>query len=200
MMKPALVSIIDSLNVDSIPADRKALLQSLIEYLKEKIALKHKVNVSFVCTHNSRRSQFSQLWSKVIATYYGIEMNSFSGGLEITSCNERTITSMKRMSFDIKNSGGENPKYEVNYHTGKAPLTLFSKKYDDITNPKKGFAAIMTCDHADENCPFIRGAEKRLPIRFEDPKAFDDSQKEAKIYDERSVQIATEMKYVFINL
>lgn len=200
MIKPALVSIIDSLNVDLISADRKALLQPLIEYLREKIALKHKVNLNFICTHNSRRSQFSQLWAKVIATNCGIEMNSFSGGLEITSCNERTINSMKRMGFNIKNSGGENPKYEVNYHTGKTPLSLFSKKYDDVTNPEKGFAAIMTCDHAGENCPFIPGAEKKLPIGFEDPKVFDDSRKEAKIYDERSLQIATEMKYVFINL
>ena len=33
MMKPALVSIIDSLSVDSIPEDRKILLQSLIDYI-----------------------------------------------------------------------------------------------------------------------------------------------------------------------
>ena len=200
MMKPALISIIDSLTDDSISEDRKILLQSLIEYLTEKIALKHDVNLNFICTHNSRRSQFSQLWAKVIATHYSVEINSFSGGLETSACDERTIASMKRMMFDIKNSGGENPKYEVRYHTKKAPLILFSKKHDDVTNPEKGFAAIMTCDHADENCPFIPGAEKRLPIRFEDPKAFDNSPKEAKIYDERSIQIATEMKYIFANI
>ena len=200
MTKPALVSFINSLTAESIPEDRKILLQSLIDYITEKIALKQDVNLNFICTHNSRRSQFSQLWAKVIAIHYGVEINSFSGGVEITACNERTIASIERMGFEIKNFGGENPKYSISYHAEKAPLILFSKKYEDVPNPEKGFTAIMTCDHADENCPFIPGAEKRLHIRFEDPKAFDDSPKEAKIYDERSLQIATEMKYVFINL
>jgi arsenate reductase len=55
----------------------------------------------------------------------------------------------------------------------------------------------MTCDHADENCPFIPGAEKRFPLRFEDPKAFDDSPQEKKMYSERSHQIAAELFYLF---
>ena len=75
MIKPALISIIDSLTFDSIPEDRKILLQSLIDYITEKIALKHDVNLKFICTHNSRRSQFSQLWAKVIATHYSVEIN-----------------------------------------------------------------------------------------------------------------------------
>ncbi len=55
----------------------------------------------------------------------------------------------------------------------------------------------MTCTHADENCPFIHGAEKRISLPYEDPKAYDNTADEAKMYDERSIQIATEMKYVF---
>jgi arsenate reductase len=45
----------------------------------------------------------------------------------------------------------------------------FSKKYDDEFNPKSEFAAIMTCSQADGGCPFIAGAEKRIPITYEDP-------------------------------
>jgi arsenate reductase (thioredoxin) len=55
----------------------------------------------------------------------------------------------------------------------------------------------MTCSHADENCPFIPGAEKRIAVRYEDPKAFDDTPEEAHRYDERSLQVASEMFYVF---
>jgi len=55
----------------------------------------------------------------------------------------------------------------------------------------------MTCSHADENCPFIPGAEARIPVRYEDPKAFDDTPEEAAQYDARSKQIASEMFYVF---
>ena len=55
----------------------------------------------------------------------------------------------------------------------------------------------MTCSQADGGCPFIAGAEKRIPITYEDPKAFDDSPLEEAKYDERSLQIASEMFYVF---
>ena len=55
----------------------------------------------------------------------------------------------------------------------------------------------MTCAHADKNCPFIAGALARIPVRYEDPKAFDDTPLQLEKYKERSIQIATEMKYVF---
>ena len=55
----------------------------------------------------------------------------------------------------------------------------------------------MTCSHADENCPFIAGALQRIPVRYEDPKAFDNTPIQLEKYEERSFQIATEMKYVF---
>ena len=71
----------------------------------------------------------------------------------------------------------------------------FSKVFDDSENQKGRYAAIMTCSHADDNCPFIPDAEVRLPIRYEDPKAFDDTAKEAEMYDTRSKQIATEQFY-----
>ena len=33
----------------------------------------------------------------------------------------------------------------------------------------------MTCSDADENCPHIPKAEKRIPLRYEDPKSYDDT-------------------------
>jgi arsenate reductase len=58
----------------------------------------------------------------------------------------------------------------------------------------------MTCSHVDKNCPFIPGSDKRIALPYEDPKAADDTPKEAETYDERSLQIAAEMKYVFCDL
>ncbi|HAB89337.1 MAG TPA: hypothetical protein DCF84_02285 [Bacteroidetes bacterium] len=46
---------------------------------------------------------------------------------------------------------------------------------DDLINPSENFVAVMTCDHADENCSTIFGTERRIPIRYEDPKAFDNN-------------------------
>lgn len=55
----------------------------------------------------------------------------------------------------------------------------------------------MTCSQADGGCPFIAGAEKRIPITFEDPKISDNTAQESQVYAERSLQIASEMFYVF---
>ena len=55
----------------------------------------------------------------------------------------------------------------------------------------------MTCSQADEACPFIAGAEKRIPITYDDPKVFDNTPQQFEKYQERSAQIATEMFYVF---
>ena len=55
----------------------------------------------------------------------------------------------------------------------------------------------MTCSQADVGCPFIAGAEKRIPVTYEDPKAFDNTEIQNEKYRERSLQIAAEMFYVF---
>mgnify|MGYP001440300592 FL=1 len=196
-MFSSISSLITRIDNSTISDQRKELLKPLKEYLSSKIKQKSVVNLNFICTHNSRRSQLSEVWAKIIGDFYGLNINTFSGGIEITSCNERTINSLSRLGFKIKNLGGENPHYEIKYADNKTPITLFSKLYDDPANPKTGFAAVMSCSHADENCPFIPGAEKRISLPYEDPKAYDNTADEAKIYDERSIQIATEMKYVF---
>ena len=196
-MFSSISSIITRIDNSTISDQRKELLKPLKEYLSSKIKQKSVVNLNFICTHNSRRSQISEVWAKIIGDFYGLNINTFSGGIEITTCNERTINSLSRLGFKIKNLGGENPHYEIKYADNKTPITLFSKLYDDPANPKTGFTAVMSCSHADENCPFIPGAEKRISLPYEDPKAYDNTADEAKIYDERSIQIATEMKYVF---
>ena len=170
------------------------------EYLILKTQQKVIPQLNFICTHNSRRSQLSQVWANVFADFYGYNVNCFSGGTEITACNERTIASFERMGFTLLNPGGENPHYELSYHENKTPIVLFSKIYNDFPNHKNNFAAVMTCSHADKNCPFIPGSDKRIALPYEDPKAADDTPKEAETYDERSLQIAAEMKYVFCDL
>jgi len=92
---------------------------------------------------------------------------------------------------------GNNPVYFVFYSEEEEPIVTFSKVYYDTINATKDFAAVMTCDHADENCPFIPGAKKRFPLRYEDPKAFDDSSQEEQMYTERSHQIGAELFFLF---
>ena len=66
-----------------------------------------------------------------------------------------------------------NKKYEVFFSNIEKPINTFSKVYDHKVNPVTNFAVVMTCSHADENCPFIPGAEKRISVMYEDPKLFD---------------------------
>ncbi len=197
MLYSALAKTIENLDFNLIPNERKALLLPLINYIKEKVSNKEEINLNFICTHNSRRSQFSQLWAQTAAYYYGINANCFSGGVEVTAFNERAVASIERVGFQVSSQGKENPNYTVSFAEEAQPLIMLSKLFDDSTSPLSNFAAIMTCSHADENCPFIPGAEARIPLLYEDPKAFDGTNQEAKMYNKRSLQIANELFFVF---
>jgi len=184
----------------SISEERKDILQELINFIQAKIEKGEPVLLNFICTHNSRRSQFSQIWAQAIADMMGVAIFSYSGGVEVTAFNERGIASVKRAGFKVSQEGEENPRVALKYADEADPIIAFSKRYDDQHNPREGFAAVMTCSHADENCPYISGAKARIPVRYEDPKAFDGTDQEAEKYDERSLQIASEMIYVFSNI
>lgn len=194
---PQLAASIERAKNLPIPEERTEVLQVLIDYVQKKVDQNQEISLNFICTHNSRRSQFSQIWGKVAAAYHGIEINSFSGGVEVTAFNERAVASIERFGFKVSKEGEGNPKYFVSYAHDENPIVAFSKVYDDPANAPAHFAAVMTCSHADENCPFIPGAEARIAVRYQDPKAFDGTPLEAEKYDERSLQIASEMLYVF---
>ena len=181
----------------NIPSSRKLLLTEITDYIKSKIDNNQEINLNFICTHNSRRSQLSQVWAKVASVYYGIEINSYSGGVQVTAFDERAIDSLVRSGFSILSENSINPKFEISYLENENPIIAFSKIFDDDFNKADYFAAIMTCSDADENCPHIAKAEKRIPLRYDDPKSHDDTLIESEKYDERSLQIASEMFYVF---
>ena len=180
-----------------ITQERREILQVLIDYIQLKKTNDEVINLNFICTHNSRRSQFAQVWAAVAAHAFGIKITSLSGGVEVTAFNERAVDSLKRFGFILSSNNTSNPVYELEYALNTEPLKMFSKLFDDEVNQKEKFAAVMTCDHADENCPVIPGTEERISINYTDPKEFDDTPMEAKMYDERSAQIASEMFFVF---
>lgn len=194
---PELETTIRALPTGSIPAERKEALQELTGYIHKKINSGQAVKLNFICTHNSRRSQFAQIWAQTAAACYGIDAFCHSGGVEVTAFNKRAVDAIRRAGFNVEKQGEENPVYLVSYAAGIPPVKAFSKLFDDNENASSGFAAVMTCSHADENCPFIPGAEARIPVRYDDPKAFDDTPEETAKYDERCRQIAAEMFYVF---
>lgn len=190
---------INQFNFNSISEGRKELLHQLIDFVQKKVNKKEAVNLNFICTHNSRRSHLSQIWAQVAAANYTIpNVFCYSGGTEATAMFPMVGETLKNQGLVIKTiAETNNPIYAVQYSDNTHPIICFSKTFDYSFNPKSGFAAIMTCSSADKGCPFIAGAEKRIPLTFEDPKAFDNTPQQSEKYLERSIQIATEMFYVF---
>ena len=182
---------------EQIPSHRKEELKEFAEYVESKLTNSETAKLNFICTHNSRRSHLAQIWTSVAATHYNIDkIKTYSGGTEATAFNPRAVSALERAGFRIENPGGDNPQYKVQFDKSSDPLICFSKTFDDPFNPESGFAAIMTCSDADENCPFVPGAEFRKPITYRDPKESDGTDHEPETYDERCRQIASEMFYM----
>jgi len=190
---------ISGLDETSVSTARKNTLQLLIDYIQSKVDSKQDIYLNFICTHNSRRSHLSQVWAQVLAHYFNIKnVFCYSGGTEATALFPMAAKTLENTGFDIQTiADGSNPIYAIKYSDNEHPIIGYSKKFDSDFNPRSDFAAILTCSSADQDCPFIAGAEVRIPITFEDPKAFDHTPQQTKKYQERSLQIATDLKYVF---
>jgi arsenate reductase len=187
------------INLETISTDRKAVLQPLVDYIQQKVNQNKAVNLNFICTHNSRRSHLSQVWAQVASVYFDIpNVYCYSGGTEETALFPKVAETLENQGFQIfKIAETNNPIYAIKFDENEMPIIGFSKKYDNTFNHISNFAAILTCSQADEGCPFISGAEKRIPITYEDPKISDGTLQQTEVYKQRSIQIATEMMYIF---
>lgn len=198
-MNKTIQQVISELQLDQVSEERKTILKPLIEFIQQKVNSNSEVRLNFICTHNSRRSHLSQIWAQTMAVNFDIKnVKTYSGGTEATAMFHKVGETLINQGFHIQTIAAvNNPVYAIKFDDNSHPIIAFSKKYDDDFNPISNFAAIMTCSHADGNCPFIAGAEKRIPVTYEDPKLFDNTNQQAEKYAERSIQIATEMKYIF---
>lgn len=198
-MNATLTSTIDAILAMKINQGRKALLQPLIDYIQNKYRQQSDCNINFICTHNSRRSHLAQVWAQVAAAHYRIpRVYCYSGGTEETALFPKIAETLQQQGLDVHAlSGAPNPIYALKYDPNAAPIIGFSKKYDAPFNPQAGFAAVMTCSQADGGCPFIPGAETRIPVTFEDPKLSDGTPQQDDVYHNRSLEIAAELFYVF---
>ena len=186
-----------------ISMERQAVLQPLVDYIQNKVNQHQEIRLNFICTHNSRRSHLSQIWAQTMAFHFKINtIFCYSGGTEATAMFPKVVETIVNQGFQPRNFGKQlsqeqNPVYAVKFADNQHPIICFSKTYFDDFNPKNNFAAIMTCSNADEGCPMVFGAEARFPIKYDDPKAFDGTPEMNQKYAERSLQIASEMYFVF---
>lgn len=184
---------------DLIEAERKTQLQKISEYVGTKLRNGESVRLTFICTHNSRRSHLSQIWAQIAADYYSLSgLQTFSGGTEATAMNPRVVTALRAagLQIDADDAQTGNPRYTVRA-SGVLPAQLcFSKVFNAAPNPAENYCAVMTCSHADENCPVAMGCDLRVAVRYEDPKEADGTSEESDRYQDRSRQICREMLWL----
>ncbi len=201
IMKTAIKALCEKLSqqFDSISEERKQTLQKISKYIQAKKDKNEAVNLLYVCTHNSRRSHFGQVWGAVAGAYYNVpNLHTFSGGTEATAFNPNAIAALRAQGFDIeKTDETQNPLYLTSFSDNTEPIRCFSKVFDDKENPSKDFVAIMVCGDAEENCPFVPGVDLRVLTSYADPKDFDGTLEQDAKYQERSLQIGLESLYMF---
>lgn len=188
-----------ALSFDQIAAKRKMALEEISAYIRAKNKAQQKVKLTFICTHNSRRSHIAQLMAQAAAAYCKVDnVYCYSGGTEVTAFNENAVHALQQIGFEIiTNNHSSNPVYEVAFANNTGKLKAFSKLYADITNPQKEYGAVLTCSSAGASCPIVQGADGRFKLPYEDPKLSDGTPQQNEVYLERSKQIGIEMLYIF---
>ncbi len=182
-----------------IDVNRAKLLQSIGLFITNELKENKQVNLNYICTHNSRRSQLAQIWSSFASHYFKFDtIENFSGGTAVTSFFRNTLKTLQEVGFHFQLSefSHQNPRYSIGFQNCTKPIIGFSKLYDHEHN-KKPFVAITTCSNADENCPFIQDAIERFHLPFKDPKIYDNTLSQAEKYLETNKQIAGEIHYIF---
>lgn len=198
---------------DQIPGERRATLEKISAFVRERLASEAPARLVWICTHNSRRSHFAQAAAFFGAHLYGLKgVESYSGGTEATALASGARQALQEAGFPLEElaaedaapsgpSGHPNPRYRLRLDASTeeaaqaASIELFSKRFSDASNPAKDFAAIMVCSDADEACPFVPGAAARISLPFEDPKRYDGTPQAGEAYAERLRDVTREVLF-----
>ncbi|MBL8026442.1 MAG: arsenate reductase ArsC [Fibrobacteres bacterium] len=107
--------------------------------------LEKKLNILFLCTGNSCRSQMAEGWARHLK---GDVIEAYSAGIETHGLNQNAVKVMNEAGVDISS------------HTSKNVRDLMNIQFDFV---------ITVCGHADENCPLFPGKAKVVHKGFDDP-------------------------------
>lgn len=187
----------ESLKDSEIKPSRIERLNNIAESLSSVYSEANTLNLNFICTHNSRRSQLAQVWSHYFSYLYDLNLHSYSSGTEVTEVHPNILNVLEEAGFEVEriSETNNNPRYKLNYSETRDSILLFSKSIDDESLPKN-YIAITTCSQADENCPFIPQASMRFSLTYSDPGKDDGSDREIESYRQTNKQIAREIKYM----
>lgn len=106
-----------------------------------------KLNILFLCTGNSCRSQMAEGWARALK---GEVIEAYSAGIETHGLNPNAVKVMAEAGVDISAQRSKNVD------------TLLGVPFDVV---------VTVCGHAHENCPFFPGPAKVVHVGFDDPPA-----------------------------
>ena len=104
-----------------------------------------KVNIHFLCTRNSCRSQMAEGWTRHLK---GDLIDAYSAGIELKPVDPRAVRVMAEAGVDIS---GQRAK-----HVDK----LAGREFDYV---------VTLCNSAAEQCPIFPEETKRIHHGFDDP-------------------------------
>lgn len=104
------------------------------------------MNILFLCTGNSCRSQMAEGWAKKLKAD---EFTAYSAGVETHGLNERAVAVMKEAGVDISS-------YQ-------------SKLVSDLPTDVEFDYVVTVCGNAHETCPFFPAKTKVVHVGFDDP-------------------------------
>jgi arsenate reductase (thioredoxin) len=192
-------ALTSSLNM--IDAPHLAAGQTLAEWIAQEYRPGQPLQVTVICTGNSRRSIMGATLGNIAAAYYGMpEVRFHSGGTALSAFNARSVSALRAIGVEIDQTGKEaargeaatpNPVYRVRWgqpgSQGAPSMESleFSKHHSDPANPQQGFAALLVCGEADAECPIVKGSALRISMPYLDPKIYDGGAYETAKYNER---------------
>ena len=109
--------------------------------------MNEKLNILFLCTGNSCRSQMAEGWTKHLK---GDVINCRSAGIETHGLNPMAVKAMAEAGVDIS------------HHRFQLVDEFLDEPWDFV---------ITVCGHAHETCPMFPGESKVVHVGFDDPPA-----------------------------
>jgi len=103
------------------------------------------MNILFLCTGNSCRSQMAEGWARHLKADV---LNAYSAGIETHGLNPNAVRVMREAGVDISGHQSQN-------------IDAFANTPLDVV--------VTVCDHAAENCPIFSGDARVVHVPFDDP-------------------------------
>ncbi|MEM0915738.1 MAG: arsenate reductase ArsC [Planctomycetota bacterium] len=124
-----------------------------------------KLNVLFLCTGNSCRSQMGEGWARSL---HGDAINAYSAGLIAKGLKPHAVAVMREAGVDI---------------TGQRSQTLDEVMAELGDNPgdEKIDVVITVCGHAHETCPVFPGGATIIHRGFDDPPALAENEPDPEV-------------------